>query len=183
MQLHDLPWPEEELRALGATQVEMRITLSYFVEPNPSSRGWQSKFRYQSHALRFAVKAATEDAAEFRARVNKVERMERDAGFSDPDSGQSLYGLQLRSRGSLHCDVWTGTAAQLASKSHVAVFAVGGWWKDWDQLKQWKQRTRYGLVISLTVADNVVADIYTPIANIIEQDVAIGIDVPGDQQS
>jgi hypothetical protein len=127
------------------------------------------------------VKAATEDAKEFRARVNKVERMEGEAGFSDPDSGQWLYGLQLRSRGSLHSDVWTGTAAQLASKSHVAVFAVGGWWKDWEQLKRWHQRTRYGLVISLKVADNVAVDIYTPIANIIEQDIAIGIELPGGQ--
>ncbi|MBO7752274.1 S8 family peptidase [Burkholderia pseudomallei] len=183
MQLHDLPWPEEELRALGATQVEMRVTLSYFVEPNPSSRGWQSKFRYQSHALRFAVKAATEDASEFRKRINKVERMEGEAGFTDPDSAQWLYGLQLRSRGSLHSDVWTGTAAQLASKSHVAVFAVGGWWKDWEQLKQWKHKTRYGLVISLRVADTVDTDIYTPIANIIQQGIAIDIDVPGGSQN
>jgi len=181
MQLHDLPWPEEELRALGAAQVEMRVTLSYFVEPNPSSRGWQSKFRYQSHALRFAVKAATEDVKEFRARVNKAERMEGEAGFSDPDSAQWLYGHQLRSRGSLHSDVWTGTAAQLASKSHLAVFAVGGWWKDWEQLKQWKQPARYGLVISLKVAEGIDADIYTPIANIVEQDIAIDVGVPGGQ--
>ncbi|WP_342611622.1 S8 family peptidase [Burkholderia ambifaria] len=177
MQLHELPWPADELRVLGETQVELRITLSYFVEPNPSSRGWQSKFRYQSHALRFAVKAATEDANEFRKRINKVERMEGEAGFTDPDSSQWLYGHQLRSRGSLHSDVWTGTAAQLASKSHVAVFAVGGWWKDWEQLKQWKQKARYGLVISLRVADTIDTDIYTPIAALIEQGIEIDIDL------
>jgi hypothetical protein len=178
MQLHDLPWPEEELRALGDVQVEMRVTLSYFVEPNPSSRGWQSKFRYQSYALRYAVKAATEDDEEFRKRINKAERMVGEAGFSDPDSAQWRYGLQLRSRGSLHSDVWTGTAAQLASKSQLAVFAVGGWWKDWDNLKQWKQSARYALVVSLKVADNIDTDIYTPIETIIEIDNAIDVPVP-----
>src|SRR5256885_8145814 len=39
--------------------VEMRVTLSFFVEPNPSRRGWQSKFRYQSHGLRFADRKST----------------------------------------------------------------------------------------------------------------------------
>ncbi|SAL82629.1 hypothetical protein AWB74_06333 [Caballeronia arvi] len=179
MQLHDLPWPEDELMALGETQVEMRVTLSYFVEPNPSSRGWQSKFRYQSHALRFAVKAATEDDDEFRKRINKAERMVGEAGFGDPDSAQWRYGLQLRSRGSLHSDVWTGTAAQLASKSHVAVFAVGGWWKDWEQVKQWSQKARYALVVSLKVADDVDTDVYTPIEQIIVPEIAIDVDIGG----
>lgn len=39
MNLHRLPWPLAELEALGETQVEMRVTLSYFIEPNPSARG------------------------------------------------------------------------------------------------------------------------------------------------
>lgn len=180
MQLHDLPWPVDALNALGAAQVEMRVTLSYFVEPNPSSRGWQSKFRYQSYALRFAVKAATEDENEFRRRINKAERLEDEAGFTDPDSGQWRFGLQMRSRGSLHSDVWTGTAAQLASKSQLAVFAVGGWWKDWKELKQWDERARYALIISLSVAGDIETDLYTPIATVIEQDLTIDIDVPGE---
>lgn len=39
MHLHRLPWPLKELESLGETQVEMRVTLSYFIEPNPSERG------------------------------------------------------------------------------------------------------------------------------------------------
>ena len=35
MKLHRLPWPREQLSALGAAPVELRATLSYFVEPNP----------------------------------------------------------------------------------------------------------------------------------------------------
>ncbi len=52
MILHALPWPKEELEALQNTQVQMRVTLSYYVEPNPSARGSTSKFHYPSHRLR-----------------------------------------------------------------------------------------------------------------------------------
>ncbi|HFD86703.1 MAG TPA: S8 family peptidase, partial [Gammaproteobacteria bacterium] len=38
--LHRIPWPADVLRELGETLVEMRVTLSYFVEPNPGERGW-----------------------------------------------------------------------------------------------------------------------------------------------
>ncbi|MDD9982077.1 MAG: hypothetical protein OXU81_12080 [Gammaproteobacteria bacterium] len=56
MHLHDLPWPRDVLEGLGATPVEMRVTLSYFIEPNPSRRGHRSRYRYESHGLRFDVK-------------------------------------------------------------------------------------------------------------------------------
>ncbi|MDR6375316.1 S8 family peptidase [Paraburkholderia caledonica] len=180
MQLHDLPWPADELLRLGEAQVELRITLSYFVEPNPSSRGWLSKFRYQSYALRFAVKGATEDANQFKARINKLERLEiEDSGFGDPDLAQWKYGAQLRARGSMHSDVWVGTAAQLATKSQIAVFPVGGWWKDWKEARQWDSEARYALVVSLKVADGIDTDIYTPIATIIAPEAVIDVDVDG----
>src|SRR5688500_12927723 len=34
MKLFPLPWPQEQLNDLGNTQVQMRVTLSYFIEPN-----------------------------------------------------------------------------------------------------------------------------------------------------
>jgi hypothetical protein len=39
MKFYTLPFPQKELENLGGTKVEMRVTLSYFIEPNPSSRG------------------------------------------------------------------------------------------------------------------------------------------------
>lgn len=166
--MHQLPWPESELRNLGAVPVELRVTLSYFVDPNPSQRGWQSKFRYQSHGLRFAVKAATETDDEFGQRINKVERLEA-AGdgdiesMPDPDSSRWFLGAKIRSRGSVHSDVWKGTAAELASKSHLAVFPVGGWWKDWSQAERHGVEVRYCLIVSLEVAEEIDVDLYTPI--------------------
>jgi len=72
MQLHRLPWPLHELEELDATEVEMRVTLSYFIEPNPSDRG-RSRYRYESHGLRFDVKRPHESTPGFRARVNRAD--------------------------------------------------------------------------------------------------------------
>jgi len=35
MNLHQFPWPRTELEQLGESQVELRVTLSYYIEPNP----------------------------------------------------------------------------------------------------------------------------------------------------
>jgi hypothetical protein len=48
----------------------MRVTLSYFIEPNPSCRGVRSRYRYESHGLRFDVKRPLESENDFRGRIN-----------------------------------------------------------------------------------------------------------------
>ena len=45
MNLYTLPWPTAELARLAETTVELRVTLSYFVEPNPGERGWKGRYR------------------------------------------------------------------------------------------------------------------------------------------
>lgn len=180
LKLHALPWPVAELEGLGGATVELRITLSYFVEPNPSRRGWKSKFRYQSHGLRFAVKGSVETDERFLQRINKLERAELEENepqeaMADPDRDHWFVGARLRSRGSLHSDVWVGTAAQLAQKSHIAVFPVGGWWKDWNESQRHSVPVRYSLVVGLEVIDDVDVDLYTPIADTI----AIAAEVGG----
>jgi hypothetical protein len=84
MNLHMLPWPDVQLADLGETPVELRVTISYFVEPNPGERGWNGRYRYASHGLRFALKRRLEELREFRARINQaVELEEEDDGDSD----------------------------------------------------------------------------------------------------
>jgi hypothetical protein len=70
MNLHQLPWPTEELESLGEAMVRLRVTLSYFVEPNPSSRGWTGRYVYPSHGLRFATRRPEESVETFRQRIN-----------------------------------------------------------------------------------------------------------------
>jgi hypothetical protein len=178
--LHALPWPAEQLRDHGDADVRLKVTLSYFVFPNPSRRGWQSKFRYQSHGLRFAVKGATETAETFAQRINKIEREKMDSeesasGMNDPDRAGWLLGYQLRSRGSIHSDVWSGSAAELADKSDIAIFPVGGWWKDWAGGDGQGAVVRYSLIVSLEIAGSVDIDLYTPI----QAELAIPVTIDG----
>ena len=71
MHIHQLPWPKDALEELGETAVRVRVTLSYFIEPNPGRRGWRRRHRYASHGLRFEVKYPTETVDEFRKRLNQ----------------------------------------------------------------------------------------------------------------
>ena len=112
MNVHNLPWPMAELQQLGEAKVALKITLSYFVQPNPSRRGWQSKFRYQSHGLRFAVRGASETTERFHQRINGIKRDEmgddREESMPDPDNEGWLLRRTRRSQGSLHSDTWYG---------------------------------------------------------------------------
>jgi len=86
MHLHKLPWPRNALASLGEVKVELRVTLSYFIEPNPARRGWQKRHRYASHGLRFAVQKASESVPAFRKRVNGAAREENEAAVGTGDA-------------------------------------------------------------------------------------------------
>lgn len=181
LKLHALPWPKAQLESLGGASVALRATLSYLIEPNPSRRGWQSKYRYQSHGLRFAVKSSLESQSRFLTRINQIEREllgSTDETLSDADSNEWDFGANLRSRGSVHSDVWTGTGAQLAEKSDIAIYPVGGWWKDWKESDRASSKVRYSLVVSLEVLDEVDIDLYTPVKTAISIQNPISVEVP-----
>ncbi|WP_235668346.1 S8 family peptidase [Pseudomonas coronafaciens] len=162
MHLHELPWPKDELEALGAIDVEMTVTLSYFIEPNPSARG-RSRYRYESHGLRFDVKRPTEDVPRFRARVNAA-ALDDENGVPNHDNDPAwTLGKQKRHRGSLHQDTWKGTAAELASRGYLAVYPSLGWWKTRGALERYDSPARYALIISIKVPE-VDTDIYSVIA-------------------
>ncbi len=164
MNLHRIPWPTDTLMELGETEVEMKVTLSYFIEPNPGRRGYKRKYSYASHGLRFDVKTATETIDEFRKRKNKDARQEGEKGFASGDSSEWLLGPDLRTKGSLHSDRWTGTAADLAQKGIIAVYPVTGWWKERPKLEKWRKNARYSLIVTISTPKTNV-DVYTPIVN------------------
>lgn len=165
MNLHRLPWPLDELEALGETEVEMRVTLSYFIEPNPSARGVKSRYRYESHGLRFEVKRPLESDNEFRRRINLMARdADEGSGTSGGDDPNWLVGTKNRHRGSLHSDIWRGKAADLASRGMLAVFPVSGWWKTRPKLERYDQRADYSLLVSIR-APEVDVELYTAIEN------------------
>lgn len=165
MRPHPLPWPEDVLSELGNTEVVMRVTLSYFIEPSPGGRGWTPRYGYQSHGLRFAVRNPLETTADFERRINKFARNDeyQAPGLSDP--GWRFGRLSgLTSVGSLHSDVWHGTAAALAARGHLAVYPTMGWWNKRPHLGAWDRTARYSLVVTIETP-GVETDIYTPVAN------------------
>jgi hypothetical protein len=169
MVIHDIPWPARALQDLGDTTVKMRVTLSYFIEPNPARRGWEHKFRYQSHGLRFEVKTPTETIREFSTRLNR-ERWDEGAGrasaTSSSDTAAWFFGKQTRSRGSLHTDIWTGSAVELAERNHIAVFPVVGWWREKQAEGHSEKAARYCLIVSISTPE-IEADIYTAVENMV----------------
>jgi len=67
-------------------------------------------------------------------------------------------------RGSIHSDMWAGTAADLLSMRHIAVFPVTGWWRTRRSQERWESRLKYSLIVTLESA-NPALDIYTEIEN------------------
>ena len=78
MHLHQIPWPKDLLQQLGEIPVTMRVTLSYFIEPGPGEIGWKDKYRYASRGLRFDVKNANETPSDFRKRINRAMREDKE---------------------------------------------------------------------------------------------------------
>lgn len=173
MHLHRLPWPLTELEALGETQVEMRVTLSYFIEPNPSERGFRSRYLYESHGLRFDVKRPIESEDDFRARVNAAARDEETGTSSKDDGPEWIVGKQRRHKGSIHSDIWSGKAADLASRGIIAVFPAVGWWKSRPSFERYNNVARYSLIVSIH-APEVEVDLYNAVANQIATPVMVG---------
>ncbi|NJL26471.1 MAG: S8 family peptidase [Thermoanaerobaculia bacterium] len=161
---YELPWPREVLASLGDANVRVRVTLSYFVEPNPGRRGWQRKHRYQSHGLRFSVKGPTESVDEFHKRLNQMALAEEEGRPSTGSDSENWYlGDRARNRGSLHSDILTGFAADIAERGVIAVYPVTGWWKEVRKRDQRERDARYALLVSIET-DAVDTDIWTPIA-------------------
>lgn len=173
MNLHRLPWPLAELEALGETPVEMRVTLSYFIEPNPSARDFRSRYRYESHGLRFDVKRPYESGDDFRSRINAAARDEEEGTRTSGDDSGWLIGKQNRHKGSLHSDIWRGSAADLASRGTLAVYPALGWWKTRLRLERYDKAARYALIVSIRAPETEV-DLYTAIANQIAVPVVVG---------
>ncbi len=173
MHCFELPWPQEALRQLPPkTEVSMRITLSYFIEPSPGETGWKDRYRYPSHGLRFDVKSPVESKDDFIKRINKAARDE-DKHIENTGQSTSKHWLigQTRNKGSVHSDIWKGTAAELADSDIIAIYPTIGWWKTRPHLEKYNEMTRYALLVSISTPEKSI-DLYTPVVT------KIGIKIP-----
>ncbi len=173
MHIHTIPWPDDVLLGLENKIVKMRVTLSYFIEPGPGEIGWRDKYRYPSCGLQFDVNNATEDQENFLKRINKSMRDdEEDKGDVKNDSSRWIIGASNRNVGSIHSDIWEGTASELSQSNQIAVYPITGWWKLRTNLKKYNSKIRYSLIVSIE-APEVEMDLYSVIKSKIESTINI----------
>ena len=174
---YDLPIPRRLLEQLENEVVDLKITLSYFVEPNPGLSANVDPQHYQSHGLRFDLQRKTETADAFKQRVNAAERENPQGGVgAEPDDARWKLGPQSISAGSLHCDVWTGPAIELLGRGMLCIKPVVGWCRNRASLQICNTMRRYSLIVSLK-AHNVDVDLYTPIQTLIETPIEVPVGV------
>lgn len=156
--------PRRMLEDLENEIVELKVTLSYFIDPNPGLSASVDPQRYQSHGLRFDLRRKNEDLNVFKQRVNASERDNPRVGpQGEADDTRWLLGPQSVASGSLHCDVWTGPAIELAGRDTLCIKPVVGWCRSRAAREVCNATRRYSLIVSLK-AHNIDVDLYTPVS-------------------
>jgi hypothetical protein len=169
----DLPWPRQALESLGNTQVRLKLTLSWFVEPNPGSSASFNPARYQSFGLRFDLRRPGESIQNFEMRNNRIAREQYQVAHrSVGDDNYWKFGPNSQSAGSLFSDEWLGPAVNLLERDQICIRPVGGWWKSSSNKEVRASKARYALVVTLETPD-VSVDVYTPIATAIQTPIQI----------
>ena len=176
MHLHRIPWPKKVLQSLSETPVEMRVTLSYFIEPGPGEKGWKDRYRYPSASLRFDVINDNETVEDFKKRINVRMRGEdtKDRGDGSSGSDRWFLGTANRDVGSIHSDTISCSAVDLCNANYIAIYPVVGWWRERSYLGKCDSQMRYSLVVSISSPRNDI-DLYTPIVTQIATTVPIGV--------
>lgn len=176
---YDLPVPRALLEELENKTVQLRVTLSYFIEPNPGMSANIDPQRYQSHGLRFDLRRKGESLDAFKQRVNASEREDpRVAPRLVNDDDRWTLGPKSVSAGSLHCDTWSGPAIELAGRDTLCIKPVGGWSRDRASREICNAKRRYALIVTLKSNDATV-DLYTPIQTHIDTRIDIETEVAG----
>lgn len=165
MHFYDLPWPKAALEQLENEIVTMKVTLSYFIEPNLTGKAATRPDTYRSFGLRFDMKKRTETNARFRNRISASQA--KDGTEADAEASCWLLGPKAIQAGSLHCDLWRGRAVDLAGHDAIAVYPVGGWWKSHAGQKRVADKARYALVISISAPGQQV-DLYSEVTALVE---------------
>ena len=199
LHLYRLPWPIEQLEALGEKRVELKITLSYFIEPSPGQLAPKTPALYRSHGLRFDLQGRLENEERFLGRINQLAAIDEasdgaadnaDDDTADDNEDETVgvgnepdarwrFGSNSRNykaAGSLHCDVWQGPGVDLAARRTLAVYPVSGWWKTRAPKKRYNSKARYALIVTLRSLEEDV-DLHTPVDVAIKTRIDLDVDV------
>ena len=163
MKYFRLPWPSSVLRSLQSTEVEMRVTLSYFVDPDPHAVSRDRIESYPSHRLRFDLRRYGESHASTQRRANELAE---GAGAGSPaiDSGWTM-GFGARQRGTLHHDIWHGPAYQLVDRDGISVSPVRGWWGETAAFDKLDVPVHFSLIVSIRTPAERAGDLWTEVTS------------------
>lgn len=157
VRLFEMPVPRKELLAAGDNPAQLRVTLSYFPEPNTVRRTL-----YRGLDIEWDMQGPDESMKDFVKRINKSVRAE---GEKSPGTASFPWdiGKQRRSRGTVQSDRWNGRAADLAGSKWIAVYPISGWWDDRKALEM--ESMRFSLIVTVEVAG---LEIYNSIKTALE---------------
>lgn len=166
--LYQLPWPADILRnELTEQNVRLKITLSYFIEPNPGNRRYANNFQYHSHSLDFILIKPTEDLETFKLRVSKAAEEEEEQEEAIINREGEIWTLKKnRSRGSVKKDFIITSGADLSTRHVLAIYPQNGWYKTRKKLAKANEQVRYTLIVSIETDEQEV-NIYNTIAELI----------------
>lgn len=161
--LYKIPWPIDILRDhLTDQDVKLKVTLSYFIEPNPGNRRYANNFQYHSHALDFKVIKPQEDLDTFKRRVSAAS----ETGNTDQnyDGSQEPWALReaIRNRGSIKKDFIVSSGADISTRNTIAIYPKSGWYKTRKKLNKVGSIVRYALIVSVESGE-IDIDIYSPV--------------------
>jgi hypothetical protein len=137
-----MPFPQDELLSSPDAEVELRVTLSYFPEPNTFRRQLQ-----RGLDLRWDMQGPVEPEDKFLERINRLARQGPRETESATKSFDWDLGLKRRRRGTVQSDRWRGKAAFLAGAKLLAVYPALGWWDRREDLK--RASMRFSLIITV----------------------------------
>lgn len=145
MKFYRLPLPES-LLTNDDPEVELRVTLSYFTEPNKFGRR-----TYHGLDLKWDMQGPQESEEAFIQRINVLKREQDEEGkrvkTSKTESFPWNIGIRARSRGTVQSDRWRGRMSQLIGDKLIAIVPVLGWWEQRKSLKF--QEMKFSLVVSV----------------------------------
>jgi hypothetical protein len=171
--LYEIPWPTQVLQdQLFDKEVTIKVTLSYFIEPNPGAREYARNFSYHSHSLDFKLIKEGETPSEFKRRVSAAAEMEDDSETPSLTGEDWTIKERVRSKGSIKKDFLKTNGATLASRNILAVYPKGGWYRSRKVLDKYNQEVRYALIVTIETPETEV-DIYTPVENMVAIQVPI----------
>jgi hypothetical protein len=145
VKFYRLPIPES-LLTNDDPEVELRVTLSYFTEPNKLGRR-----TYHGLDLKWDMQGPHESEEAFIQRVNVLKRLQNDEGERvKPAKTESFpwdVGIRARGRGTVQSDRWRGKMSGLIGDKLIAIVPVLGWWEQRRALKF--QGMNFSLIVSV----------------------------------